>query len=44
MLAGQGDLHPVRPGTDRVVYRIEDDRLVVFVVHVGDRKDVDGDL
>ena len=30
----------VRQGRYRILYRIEDDRLIVFVVKVGDRKDV----
>lgn len=43
-LVDQGGLYRVRSGDYRVVYRIEDDRLVVFVVDVGDRKDVYGSL
>jgi mRNA interferase RelE/StbE len=30
----------VRSGGYRIVYRVEDDRLIVIVVGVGDRKDV----
>jgi len=39
-LSGPGDLWRVRVRNYRVVYRIEDDRLVVTVVKLGDRKDV----
>jgi mRNA interferase RelE/StbE len=34
------DYHRVRVGNYRIIYRIEDDRLVVCVVKIGDRKDV----
>ena len=34
------DLYRVRQGAYRVVYAIEDDMLVVYVVKVGHRKDV----
>ena len=30
----------VRQGRYRILYTVEDDRLIVFVVRVGDRKDV----
>ncbi len=30
----------VRQGRYRILYTIEDDRLIVFVVRVGDRRDV----
>lgn len=39
-LTGGGDLCRVREGRYRIVYAIEDDRLVVWVVKVGHRKDV----
>jgi mRNA interferase RelE/StbE len=39
-LSGRGDLWRVRVRNYRVVYRIEDDRLVVTVVKLGDCKDV----
>ncbi len=39
-LAGRGDLYRVRVGDYRIVYRIEDDRLVVLVIRVGHRRDV----
>jgi mRNA interferase RelE/StbE len=39
-LSGGADLYRVRQGRFRIVYTIEDDRLVVIVVKVGDRKDV----
>ena len=39
-LTGFGDAFRVRIGRYRVVYAIEDRRLVVIVLKVGDRKDV----
>lgn len=39
-LTGGGDRYRVREGRYRIVYAIEDDRLVVWVVKVGHRKDV----
>jgi mRNA interferase RelE/StbE len=33
-------LHRLRVGNYRVVYRIEDDRLVVFVIRLGSRQDI----
>lgn len=39
-LTGGGDRYRVREGRHRIVYAIEDDRLVVYVVTVGHRKDV----
>jgi mRNA interferase RelE/StbE len=38
-LAG-GEHYRVRQGNFRIVYTIEDDRLVVWVVKVGNRRDV----
>ena len=38
-LTGQ-DRYRVRQGNYRIIYSIDDDRLVVHVVKVGDRKDV----
>ena len=38
-LSGQ-DRYRVRQGNYRIIYSIDDDRLVVHVVKVGDRKDV----
>ncbi len=44
-LSGEENLYRVRTGDYRIVYQVEDDRLVVVVVRVGDRKDVyRGDL
>ncbi len=34
------DRYRIRQGPYRIVYAIEDDRLVVYVVRVGHRKDV----
>ena len=39
-LAGADDLYRVRVGDYRIVYAIQDDRLIVLVVRVGNRKDV----
>ena len=43
-LEGVGDLYRVRAGDYRVLYQIEDARLVVLVVDVGNRRDVYRDL
>jgi mRNA interferase RelE/StbE len=39
-LAGEERLYRVRVGDYRIVYDIYDDRLVVWVVRVGHRKDI----
>ena len=39
-LTGPGDLYRIRVGEWRVVYTVEDSRLVVLVVRVGHRGDV----
>lgn len=39
-LAGQVELWRIRVGACRVVYTIDDERLVVLVVRVAHRKDV----
>jgi mRNA interferase RelE/StbE len=39
-LAGEDDLWRIRIGNHRVVYQIQDDRLIVLVVRIGDRKDI----
>lgn len=39
-LSGHEELYRVRQGPYRVVYTIEDDCLVVIVIHVADRKKV----
>ena len=39
-LIGASDLYRVRSGDYRVLYQIQDDRLVVVVANVGDRRDV----
>ena len=39
-MAGADNLWRVRIGDYRVVYEIHDDRLIVLVVRVGNRKDV----
>ena len=32
--------HRMRSGSFRIIYRIEDDRLIVTVIRVGDRRDI----
>ena len=39
-LTGNGGLYRVRSGDYRIVYRIEDNRLLVLVVKVGHRREV----
>ena len=39
-LTGLDDLYRIRVGDYRVIYQIQDDRLVVLVVRIGHRKDV----
>ena len=39
-LSGHRDLYRIRRGRLRIVYAIEDDRLVVIVIRIGDRKEV----
>ena len=34
------ELYRVRQGNYRIVYSIEDDKLIVHIIKVGDRKDV----
>lgn len=38
-LSGHEELYRVRQGSYRIVYTIEDDRLVVIVIRVADRKE-----
>lgn len=40
LLAGARDLWRVRSGNYRVLYRIQDDALIVLVVRVADRREV----
>jgi len=39
-LAGSSDKYRIRQGNYRILYEIEDDVLTVFVVKIGDRKQV----
>lgn len=39
-LVGHGDRYRVREGRYRIVYTVEDSRLVVWVIKVGHRRDV----
>lgn len=37
---GNNSFHRIRPGDYRIIYEIHDDRLVILVVKIGQRKDV----
>ena len=39
-LSGQAQLYRVRQGRYRIVYAIEDDRLMIIVIRIADRKEV----
>lgn len=39
-LAGMDDLYRIRVGAYRIVYRVEDDVLIVLVLKLGHRRDV----
>ena len=39
-LAGPDETYRIRVGEYRIIYQIEDDRLIVLVVRIGHRKDV----
>jgi len=39
-LEGEADIYRVRDGNFRIVYRIEDRKLLILVLLVGDRRDV----
>jgi mRNA interferase RelE/StbE len=39
-LEGVGNLYRIRSGDYRIIYQVEDARLVVIVVDVGNRRDV----
>jgi mRNA interferase RelE/StbE len=39
-LLGREDFYRIRVGDYRVVYRIEDEILLILVVRIGDRKDI----
>jgi len=39
-LEGSTNTYRVRQGDYRIIYEVEDDRLVVLVVEIGHRKDV----
>lgn len=44
-LSGEEHLYRIRTGDYRIVYQVQDARLMVMVIRVGDRKDVyRGDL
>ena len=40
-LRGVDDVWRTRVGDYRILYRFEDDRLVVLVIHIGHRREVD---
>ncbi len=39
-LKGSDNLYRIRVGPYRIIYTIEDDKLIVLVLEIGDRKDV----
>lgn len=39
-LSGQKNAYRTKVGTYRVVYEIEDDKLIVWIIKVGPRKDI----
>ncbi len=39
-LEGEADIYRVRDGNFRIIYRIEDRKLLILVLLVGDRRDV----
>ena len=39
-LQGEEDLYRIRKGNFRIIYKIEDEALIVTVVRVGNRRDV----
>ncbi|MDU9050791.1 MAG: type II toxin-antitoxin system RelE/ParE family toxin [Candidatus Electrothrix sp. Rat3] len=39
-MKGKNDFHKVRSGNYRIIYTIEEDRLVILIVKIGHRKDV----
>jgi mRNA interferase RelE/StbE len=43
-LQGTDDLYRIRKGAFRIIYKIEDEALIVTVVPVGNRRDVYRDL
>ena len=40
LLGGSHDLHRIRSGVFRIIYKVDDDKLVVVVVMVGGRKSI----
>jgi len=43
-LRGAEDLYRIRKGDFRIIYKIEDEALIVTIVRVGNRKDVYRDI
>jgi mRNA interferase RelE/StbE len=39
-LAGKDDLYRIRVGDYRIIYQIQDERLVVLVVRIGHRREI----
>ncbi len=39
-LRGSDDVWRARVGDYRILYRVEDERLVILVIHIGHRRDV----
>ncbi len=40
-LQGEDDLYRIRVGDYRILYRVEENRLIILVVDVGNRRDID---
>ena len=43
-MKGDNSFHKIRSGDYRIIYEIHDDTLVILVVKIGHRKDVDKNL
>jgi mRNA interferase RelE/StbE len=39
-MKGNNEFHKVRSGNYRIIYTVEEDRLVILIVKIGHRKDV----
>jgi len=39
-MSGNNSFHKVRSGNYRIIYQIQEDRLVILIVKIGHRKDV----
>ena len=39
-LEGKGDIYRIRDGNFRIIYQIEDRKLLILVLSVGNRRDI----